>query len=109
MGTYTRLGIGVLALGLMAIPGMGRAQEHRDQDLRTAPNPLEAVRNAQNLGRTLFMMADVNRDGQISQKEAVDMNNRIAGGFFFQADADGNGSVSQEEAKAVRESYLSQN
>jgi len=109
MRTYTRIAIGTLALGLVAIPGIGRAQEHRDEDMRNLPNPMETVRNIQNLGRTLFMMADVNRDGQISQKEAIDANNVMVGGFFFQADADGNGAVSQEEAKAVRDTYLNQN
>jgi len=70
---------------------------------------MEALRDAQNAGRLMFMMADVNHDGLISLKEATDANDRLVGGFFFQADADGNGAVSQEEARAVRDTYLNQN
>jgi len=124
MKNYARLGIGVLALGLVAMPGVGRAQEgrnqegrnqdgraqeHRVEDLKSLPSPMEALRDIQNTGRMMFMMADVNHDGHISQKEAVDANNLLVGGFFFQADADGNGAVSQEEMKSVRETYLNQN
>jgi Ca2+-binding EF-hand superfamily protein len=70
---------------------------------------MEALRDVQNTGRLLFMMADANHDRLISIKEATDASNRLVGGFFFQADADGNGIVSQEEARAVRDTYLNQN
>jgi len=70
---------------------------------------MEAVRLIQNVGRTMFMAADVNHDGLLSQREAIDANNTLVGGFFFHADRDGNGVVTQEEAKAVQETYLSQN
>jgi len=109
MKFYARFGIGVLALGLTAIPCVGRAQEHRIEDVKSLPSPMEALRDLQNTGRMIFMSADVNHDGQISQKEAVDANNLLVGGFFFQADADGNGTVTQEEAKKVRDTYLNQN
>jgi len=109
MKTIARFGMSVLALGLMAMPGVGRAQEHRTEDLRSLPNPMEALRDVQNAGRSMFMLTDMNHDGQISQKEAIDASNLLVGGFFFQADADGNGAVTQEEAKKVREDYFSQN
>jgi len=100
---------GVLALGLMAMPVVGRAQEHRDLDAASLPSPMDAIRNLQKTGRMFFMMADANHDGQISQKEAVDANNLLVGGFFFEADADGNGTVSPEEARTIREQILHQN
>jgi len=70
---------------------------------------MEAVRLIQNVGRTMFMAADINHDGLLSQREATDANNTLVGGFFFHADRDGNGVVTQEEAKAVQESFLNQN
>jgi len=106
MKTNAMLGIGLLSLGMMAMPGAVRAQEHRTMDL---PSPMEAIRNMQNTGRMIFMMSDVNHDGQISQKEAVDANNVLVGGYFFQADTDGNGVVSQQEARAARDNLLNQN
>jgi len=104
-----RFGMGVLAMGLMVAPGVGRAQEHREMDLDNVPSPMEAIRDIQNTGRMLFIMADVNHDGQVSLQEAIDANNLFVGGFFFRADADGNGIVSQEEAKSMTNRYLNQN
>jgi len=98
------------SLGLLfAAPAAVRAQEHRELDLQNAPSPMEAIRDIQNTGRMLFMMADVNHDGQVSQQEAVDANNLLVGGFFFRADADGNGVVSAEEARSMSDRYLNQN
>jgi len=91
------------------MPGVGRAQEHREMDLKNMQNPAEAIRDVQNTGRMLFMMADVNHDGQISQQEAIDATNLLVGGFFFRADANGDGVVSEEEAKSVTERYLNEN
>jgi len=90
---------------MLVMPGVARGQGPQ-QDL---PGPIDSLRDLQDTGRLLFMLADVNHDGQISQKEAIDSNNRFVGGFFFEADKDGNGTVSQEEARAVRETYLGQN
>jgi len=99
----------VLALGLMSMTGTVRAQEHRALDMQTIPSPMELVRDVQNAGKAMFVMADTNHDGQISQQEAIDSNHLIVGGFFFRADADGNGAVTQEEARAVMDKYLNQN
>jgi len=109
MKTYAKFGIGALVLGLLAVPGLARAQEHRVRDLESLPSPMEALRDLQNTGRMAFMMADVNHDGQVSQQEAIDVNNLLIGGFFFRADADGNGTVTQEEMKGVTDKYLNQN
>jgi len=124
MKTYAFVGVGVLSLGMVALPGAARAQEnraqenraqenrgqeHRTLDMQSLPSPMEAVRLVQNVGRTMFMAADVNHDGLLSQREAIDANNMLVGGFFFQADRDGNGVVTLEEARAVQENYLNQN
>jgi Ca2+-binding EF-hand superfamily protein len=111
MKGYVWIGVGALALtvGLAALPRPGRAQEHRVQDLQSLPNPGEALRNLQNTGRMIFVMADINHDGQVSQQEAVDAGNLIVGGFFFRADADGNGTVTDQEARAMMSRYLDQN
>jgi len=118
MRISSRCGVGVLALGLMILPSAvraqanrdaGRAQEHREMDLANLPSPMEALRNIQNTGRMVFMMADVNHDGQVSMQEATDLNNLLVGGLFFRADADGNGVVSPEEARAVTGRYLDAN
>jgi len=102
--------LGAFALGLLMVaPVAVRGQEHRELDLQNIPSPLEAVRDIQNTGRMVFMMADVNHDGQVSMQEAIDANNLFVGGFFFRADADGNGAVSQEEAKTITDRYLNQN
>jgi len=106
MRVHVVFGVGVLSLGMMAMPGVARAQERVLEDL---PSPYETIRLLQTVGRTMFLAADVNHDGMLSQKEAIDANNTLVGGFFFQADRDGNGVVTQEEARAVRETYLSQN
>jgi Ca2+-binding EF-hand superfamily protein len=106
MGLHAKLGMGVLSLGMMAVPGLAGAQEHRGEDL---PNPMQFIKLVQSVGKTVFMAADVNHDDQISQKEAVDAANTVVGGYFFQADRDGNGVVSQEEAKAVSDTFFNQN
>jgi len=127
MKIFNRFGISALALGLIVSPSVGRGQqprdagrgqqtrdadrgqEHREMDLQNIPSPMETVRQAQNIGRMMFMAADVNHDGQISLQEATDANNLLVGGFFFRADADGNGVVTQEEAKTEIDRYLNQN
>jgi hypothetical protein len=106
MKSHAMFGMGVLSLGMLAVPGLAGAQEHRGQDL---PNPMQFIRLVQTVGKTVFMAADVNHDDQISQKEAVDAANTMVGGYFFQADRDGNGVVTQEEAKAVSDTFFNQN
>ncbi len=56
----------------------------------------------------LFKLADTNNDNRISQKEAVDAGNLLAGGFFFRADANGDGTVTAEEARTAREALFNQ-
>src|SRR3954447_128437 len=106
MKSHAMFGIGVLYLGMLAVPGLAGAQGPRGQDL---PNPMQFIRLAQTVGKTVFMAADVNHDDQISQKEAIDAANTMVGGYFFQADRDGNGVVTQEEAKAVSDTFFNQN
>jgi len=90
----------VLSLAMVAMSGVARADDNPLQDL---PNPMQALRMMQNIGRTMFLAADVNHDGLLSQREAVDANNTLIGGFFFNADRDGNGVVTQEEARQVQD------
>src|SRR4051794_28685350 len=49
---------------------------------RDVPGPIDSLQDLQDTGRMLFKIVDENNDGQISQKEAVDAGNLIAGGFF---------------------------
>ena len=60
------------------------------------------------MGKMLFKLADTNNDNLISQKEAIDAGNLLAGGFFFRADANGDGTVTQAEATAAREALFNQ-
>jgi Ca2+-binding EF-hand superfamily protein len=106
MKTYAILGIGVLSLGMLAMPGVVRAQAAVQPDL---PGPIDSLRDLQETGRMLFILADTNHDGLISQKEAVNAANLAVGGFFFALDRDGNGVVSQQELRAARDEYLNQN
>jgi len=106
MRTHGMFGMGVLSLGMMAMPGLVVAQEHRGEDL---PNPMQVARLIQTVGRTVFMGADVNHDGQLSQKEAIDATNVMVGGYFFEADRDGNGVVSEQEVRSLTDNYLNQN
>ncbi len=110
MKNYSIFGIGALSLGLLALPGMAWAQAPGKPAAQLdLPGPIDSLRDVQDTGRMLFMLADVNHDGQISQREAVDAGDLVVGGFFFRADADGNGVVTQQEADASRDAYLSQN
>jgi len=93
-------GTGVLALGLLALPVGARAQQ------RDLPGPIDSLQDLQDTGKLVFMVADENRDGQISQKEATDAGNLLVGGFFFSADTNGDGTVSQQEARQARDAFL---
>jgi len=72
------------------------------------PGPIDNLREAQQTGRMLFSMADTNNDGQISQKEAIDVANLSVGGFFFRADQNGDGVLSHDEARQAQESLFAQ-
>jgi len=100
---HWRIGIGALAAGLLVMAGGVRAQEKKE-----LPGPIDSVEDLQSTGKMLFKMADVNNDGQISQKEATDVGNLLVGGFFFRADANGDGVVSREEAQQARDMLLRQ-
>jgi len=96
---------GALALaiaGLTPRPGMAQG---RAADL---PGPIDSIQDLQDTARMLFKMADTNNDGQISQKEAIDVGNLLVGGFFFRADANGDGTLTPEESRAARESLFQQ-
>ncbi|SIO58646.1 EF hand [Singulisphaera sp. GP187] len=104
MMTLRSLGLGLLAMGLLVLPARGD-----DKDKKVVvdlPGPIDSLDDLQDSGRMLFMMADANRDGQISQQEAIDAGNLLVGGYFFRADKDGNGSVSKEESDQAREALL---
>jgi Ca2+-binding EF-hand superfamily protein len=95
--------LGALGWGLLLLTGPGAARA--DDNM---PGPIDSLDEAQEAGRMAFKMADTNNDGQISQREAVDLGNLLVGGFFFRADADGNGTVSPEEARQAREALFAQ-
>jgi Ca2+-binding EF-hand superfamily protein len=73
-----------------------------------SPGPIHSIEDLQDVGKLLFKLADTNNDNLISQKEAVDAGNLLAGGFFFRADANGDGVVSRDEARAAREALFNQ-
>ncbi|QEH33661.1 EF hand [Aquisphaera giovannonii] len=87
--------------GMLFVGSAGAA----DKDL---PGPIDSVEDLQSVGKMLFKLADTNNDNLISQKEAVDAGNLLAGGFFFRADANGDGTVTKAEADAAREALFAQ-
>jgi len=93
-------GAGALALGLWALPAGVSAQQH------DVPGPIDSLQDLQDTGKIAFMLADENRDGQISQKEATDAGNLLVGGFFFSADTNGDGTLSPQEAQQARDAFL---
>ncbi len=97
--------LGAFALGIAVLPGTVMAQRHQQGDL---PGPIDNVQDLQDTAKMLFKMADTNNDGQISQKEAVDVGNLLVGGFFFRADANGDGVLEPQEAQAAREQLFRQ-
>jgi Ca2+-binding EF-hand superfamily protein len=96
---------GALALGLAGLPGTGLAQNRPAGDI---PGPIDSIADLKDTAKMLFKMADTNNDGQISQKEAIDVGNLLVGGFFFRADANGDGVLTPEEARAAREQLFQQ-
>jgi len=93
--------VGAGLLGMLMTCGV-RAD---DKDM---PGPIDSLSDLQDVGKMLFKMADTNNDNRISQKEAVDAGNLLAGGFFFRADQNGDGTVTQAEAAAAREALFNQ-
>jgi len=77
-------------------------------DDKDMPGPVDSLSDLQDLGKMLFKMADTNNDNRISQREAVDAGNLLAGGFFFRADANGDGTVTAAEAATAREAVFNQ-
>jgi len=96
-----KLIVGTGLLGMLLTFGV-RAD---DTDI---PGPIDSLSDLQDVGKMLFKMADTNNDNRISQKEAVDAGNLLAGGFFFRADANGDGTVTAAEATAAREALFNQ-
>jgi Ca2+-binding EF-hand superfamily protein len=80
----------------------------RADDKKLVPGPIDNLGDLQDVGKILFKLADTNNDNLISQKEAVDAGNLLAGGFFFRADANGDGTVTADEARQAREALFNQ-
>lgn len=97
-----------LSASMIAASSQGavRADDKHAND--PVPGPIDSLGDIQDTAKMLFKAADTNNDGQISQKEAVDAGNLIAGGFFFRADANGDGKVTKEEGDQARESLFNQ-
>jgi Ca2+-binding EF-hand superfamily protein len=97
---------GAIVLGIAGlVPSRAMAQHRPAGDI---PGPIDSVRDLQDTAKMLFKMADTNNDGQISQKEAVDVGNLMVGGFFFRADQNGDGVLEPQEAQAAREQLFRQ-
>src|SRR5262245_34720707 len=77
-------------------------------DKQDLPGPIDSVQDLESMGKMLFKLADTNNDNLISQKEAIDAGNLLAGGFFFRADANGDGTVTKAESDAAREALFAQ-
>jgi len=92
--------VGAGLLGMLLTCGV-----RADDDM---PGPIDSLSDLQDVGKMLFKVADTNNDNRISQKEAVDAGNLLAGGFFFRADANGDGTVTAAEATAAREALFNQ-
>ncbi|MDG3002924.1 EF-hand domain-containing protein [Paludisphaera mucosa] len=92
----------ILSMMLAASLGVVRADD------KDAPGPIDNIGDLRDTAKMAFKMADVNNDGLISQKEAVDAGNLLVGGFFFRADANGDGKVSKDESDQARENLFNQ-
>jgi len=103
MRKLSLVGVGALALAVMAWPGAARAQDGRD-----LPGPIDSLQDLQDTGRMLFQMADANHDGQLSQQEAINGALQALGGPFFRADQNGDGALSQDELRSAREAFMGQ-
>ncbi|WP_165072162.1 hypothetical protein [Paludisphaera rhizosphaerae] len=96
--------LAALTVILAASLGTVRADD-KDKD---SIGPIDNLGDLRDTAKMAFKMADMNNDGLISQKEAIDAGNVLVGGFFFRADANGDGKVTKEEADAARENMLNQ-
>jgi len=97
---------GALVLGIAGlVPGRAAAQQRPAGDI---PGPIDNLRDLQDSLKMVFKMADMDNDGQISQKEATDVGNLLVGGFFFRADQNGDGVLEPQEAQAAREQLFRQ-
>ena len=105
MRTKGMWGIGVLALSLCTTGAAQTQPVRTEKDPSPGPDPT-VLKDLEDTGKLLFMMADENRDGQISQKEAIDAGNLSVGGFFFRADTNGDGILSPQEAQHARDAFL---
>src|SRR5947209_718444 len=81
----------------------------RAGDPKDLPGPIDSLGDVRDTGKMLFKLADTNNDNRISQKEAVDAGNLLAGGFFFRADANGDGTVTADESRQAMGSLMQQN
>jgi len=102
MGMLRILGASAVALGLLATTG--RAADA----MKDIPGPIDSLQDLQDTGKMLFKLADDNNDGQISQKEALDVGNLMVGGYFFRADKNGDGALSKEELSQARDQILAE-
>jgi Ca2+-binding EF-hand superfamily protein len=96
---------GTMVLG---IAGLAPAPSIADDKANDLGVPIHSLRDLQDTAKIVFKLADTNNDGQISQKEAIDVGNLLVGGFFFRADANGDGVLSPDEARQARESLFTQ-
>ena len=96
---------GMIALGAATF---GCAASYARDEPKDGIGPINSFQDVQDTAKMFFKLADTNNDGQISQKEAVDVGNLLVGGFFFRADTNGDGVLSQEEARQARESLFAQ-
>jgi len=102
MKTLSRLALGAILLAMTAASALGQGSGSKGD----VPGPIDNLAELQDVGRMIFKAADENNDGQISQKEAIDAGNLVAGGFFFRADQNGDGILSAEESKQARDAFL---
>lgn len=70
--------------------------------------PIDDLGDIEATLKMAFKLADADNNNAISQKEASDLAQLLAGGAFFAADADGNGVVSEQEGQAARDRMLQQ-
>jgi len=108
-----------MGLGIALISGNAFAQQGDANAARPAqaqanfadgdvPGPIDSLQDLEDTGKIVFKMADMDNNGLVSQKEAVDLGNTAVGGFFFRADANGDGKITKDEADQLREELFRQ-